>query len=105
MKRKRRGLLKKMALLMFLLLVACVGYIFILNGVIPYSSKLKSFGIIKQVEYNTASDRYGWELILVNRDNYIPDDYEIDLIELSNGQKIDSRMPFSTPKLIQIPYK
>ena len=73
MKRKKRGLLKKMALLMFLLLVACVGYILAVNGVIPYSSKLKSFGIIKQEEHNTASYRYGWELILVNRDNYIPD--------------------------------
>ena len=92
MKRKKRGLLKKMALLMFLLLVACVGYILAVNGVIPYSSKLKSFGIIKQEEHNTASYRYGWELILVNRDNYIPDNYEIDLMELSNGQKIDFRI-------------
>lgn len=85
MKRKKRCLLKKMTLLMFLLLVVCVGYILVVNGVISYSSKLKSFGIIKQEEHNTASDRYGWELILVNRDNYIPDDYEIDLMELSNG--------------------
>lgn len=92
MKRKKRSLLKKMALLTFLLLIACVGYILIVNGVIPYSSKLKSLGIIKQEEHNTASDRYGWELILVNRDNYIPDDYEINLMELSNGQKIDSRI-------------
>lgn len=49
MKRKKRGHLKKMALLMFLLLVACVGYFLVVNGVIHYSSKLKSYGIIKQL--------------------------------------------------------
>ena len=92
MKRKKRGHLKKMALLMFLLLVACVGYFLVVNGVIHYSSKLKSFGIIKQEEHNTASDKYGWELMLVNRDNYVPDIYEIDFTELSNGQKTDSRI-------------
>ena len=31
-------------------------------------------------------------LILVNRDNYIPDDYTVELTELSNGQKVDSRI-------------
>ena len=44
MKRKKRGHLKKMALLMFLLLVACVGYFLVVNGVIHYSSKLKVLG-------------------------------------------------------------
>ena len=38
MKRKKRGHLKKMALLMFLLLVACVGYFLVVNGVIHYSN-------------------------------------------------------------------
>lgn len=71
MKRKKRGHLKKMALLMFLLLVACVGYFLVVNGVIHYSSKLKSFGIIKQEEHNTASDKYGWELMLVNSSIFI----------------------------------
>lgn len=46
----------------------------------------------EQEEHPIASDKYGWELVLVNRDNYIPDDYEMDLMELSNGQKIDSRI-------------
>ncbi|MDE6686798.1 MAG: M15 family metallopeptidase [Lachnospiraceae bacterium] len=39
-----------------------------------------------------ASEEYGWNLILVNRNNYIPDDYEIELTELSNGEKVDSRI-------------
>lgn len=39
-----------------------------------------------------ASEEYGWNLILVNHDNYIPDDYEIELMELSNGEKVDLRI-------------
>lgn len=33
-----------------------------------------------------------WYLILVNKWNYIPDDYEVELTELSNGQAVDSRI-------------
>lgn len=40
----------------------------------------------------TASLEKGWNLILVNRDNYIPDNYEFELTELSNGEKVDSRI-------------
>ncbi|MDE6530377.1 MAG: M15 family metallopeptidase [Lachnospiraceae bacterium] len=39
-----------------------------------------------------ASEENGWNLILVNRNSYIPDDYEIELTELSNGEKVDSRI-------------
>lgn len=38
----------------------------------------------------SASDE--WNLIVVNRWNEIPEDYSVDLMELSNGQKIDSRI-------------
>ena len=40
----------------------------------------------------TASLENGWNLILVNRDNYIPDNYEFELTELANGEKVDSRI-------------
>lgn len=33
-----------------------------------------------------------WNLILVNRRNYIPDDYRVELVELSNGQYVDIRI-------------
>jgi D-alanyl-D-alanine carboxypeptidase len=33
-----------------------------------------------------------WNLILVNRWNHIPDDYKVDLSELSNGQYVDTRI-------------
>ena len=33
-----------------------------------------------------------WNLIVVNRWNVLPEDYSVELTELSNGQKIDSRI-------------
>ena len=35
---------------------------------------------------------YGWELILVNDDNFMPEDYKINLLTLSNGQQVDERI-------------
>lgn len=40
----------------------------------------------------TATLDNGWNLILINRKNYIPEDYKFELTELSNGQKVDSRI-------------
>ena len=33
-----------------------------------------------------------WNLVIVNRWNEIPEDYDVELMELSNGQKIDKRI-------------
>lgn len=33
-----------------------------------------------------------WNLILVNSENTIPEDYDIDLLTLSNGQRVDKRI-------------
>ncbi len=33
-----------------------------------------------------------WNLIVVNRWNELPEDYEVELTELSNGQMVDSRI-------------
>lgn len=41
---------------------------------------------------NIASDDYGWNLILVNRNHYMPEDYTVELTELSNGEQVDSRI-------------
>jgi len=37
-------------------------------------------------------DETSWSLILVNRWNMIPKDYDVDLTELSNGQTVDTRI-------------
>ena len=84
----KKSFLKKITLLFVLFLITYVGHTFATNDAV----RLQGFGIIKQEEHHIASDKYGWELMIVNRDNYIPDDYEIDLMELSNGQKVESRI-------------
>ncbi len=40
----------------------------------------------------TASMENGWNLILVNQDHYIPEDYEIELVELDNGKWVDKKI-------------
>ena len=40
----------------------------------------------------TADESLGWNLMLVNSQYRIPDDYSIDLIRLSNGEQVDSRI-------------
>jgi len=37
-------------------------------------------------------DEEEWCLILVNREHCIPEDYEVELVELSNGQCVDKRI-------------
>lgn len=46
---------------------------------------------LDNITHHVASEDNGWNLILVNRNSYIPDDYKVELTELSNGEKVDSR--------------
>lgn len=39
-----------------------------------------------------ATTENGWELILVNGKNRLPDDYEVELLTLSNGEQVDERI-------------
>lgn len=45
-----------------------------------------------QTDQNVTASDDDWALLLVNKDNPIPDNYEITFTELSNGQKVDSRI-------------
>lgn len=39
-----------------------------------------------------ATTENGWNLILINKDNCIPEDYEVKLTKLANGKKVDERI-------------
>ena len=39
----------------------------------------------------TKVDKTQWNLILVNSDNYVPENYEVNLTQLKNGQAVDER--------------
>ena len=47
---------------------------------------------LDNITHHVASGDNGCNLILVNRNSYIPDDYKVELTELSNGEKVDSRI-------------
>ena len=47
---------------------------------------------LDNITHHVASEDNGLNLILVNRDSYIPDVYQVELTELSNGKKVDSRI-------------
>ena len=47
---------------------------------------------LDNITHHVASEDNDWNLILVNRDSYIPDDYQVEFTELSNGKKVDSKI-------------
>lgn len=47
---------------------------------------------ILQSKKSFADTSGEWNLILVDRKHYIPNNYQVELTELSNGKKVDSRI-------------
>lgn len=43
-------------------------------------------------EIDACVDGTGWNLILVNSENPVPDDYAVSLTDLSNGKQVDTRI-------------
>ncbi len=88
MKKKTKRLVVSVIVLI-LLVISLAG--------VRFSPILFGVDIPAQVSYfftpqNTADDSLGWNLMLVNYQNHIPDNYSPNLTELSNGQKVDSRI-------------
>ena len=83
-KRRKKFKVKKLFILLFTVML-CV-----MAGKVLHSSLTTPF--LGNITHHMASEDHGWNLILVNRENYIPADYEVQLTELSNGKKVDSRI-------------
>ena len=49
-------------------------------------------GWIPWIFQTQAQEDRPWNLILVNKDNPIPKNYSVNLLELSNGEKVDERI-------------
>lgn len=43
-------------------------------------------------DFGEEASEEEWCLILVNQEHFVPEDYEVDLVELSNGQCVDRRI-------------
>ena len=74
------------AVAIFILFVVC--NTFIRSGL---PSTIWEMGI-SAVKEHTIPTPKEWYLIVVNRWNEIPEDYSVTLTQLSNGQKVDSRI-------------
>ncbi len=56
------------------------------------TSEETSEEITEATTEETTENEEDWCLILVNADNPVPDDYNIELTDLSNGKQVDSRI-------------
>ena len=52
---------------------------------------------IKEID----SDITDWNLILVNKDNTIPEDYVVNTVKIENKYEIDSRIKETTEKMLE----
>lgn len=89
MKKHRKSSLKRIVFLgIFLMLVSIVW------GSCSNAIKQGKTLLLSGIFFNTseADTSNGWNLILVNKDYRIPDNWDIELTELSNGEKVDSRI-------------
>ena len=50
------------------------------------------FCFLDDIFDRSGSTQAEWNLIVVNQWNELPEDYHVELTELSNGQKVDSRI-------------
>lgn len=83
-KRRRRFKVKKLFILLFIVMLCAMAGKFL--------NSFFTMPFLGRITHHIASEDNGWNLILVNRDNYIPADYKVQLTELSNGKKVDSRI-------------
>lgn len=50
---------------------------------------------------NYATEQNGWRLILINEQNYLPKNYNVQLIEVEDGHQVDSRIYDSLIKMLE----
>ncbi len=92
MRKKKRRIFGKVVLIGFIAFMLYWMYLIFANDVLTLPEEVVELFSSNKKEYNIASDEHGWELILINSENYIPDEYEVELMELSNGELIDTRI-------------
>ncbi|MCP1109235.1 D-alanyl-D-alanine carboxypeptidase [Lachnospiraceae bacterium PM6-15] len=89
-RRNRRLRQKRLRIAMIILLTVLV-----IVATFMFISKLvvtKTKATAKNITTESTSKENDWKLILVNRDNYIPEDHTVELIRLSNGESVDARI-------------
>lgn len=57
----------------------------------PYGNKQQETTEDHNNTQNTGTDK-PWNLMLVNKDNAIPDNYDVNLVEVGGGERVDERI-------------
>lgn len=89
MKKRLKTRKKWLKIIVTILVVWLLGNAAI-NNDFPFSSLTFNFETVGDSHIIPASEE--WNLIVVNRWNKMPEDYSVTLTELSNGEKVDSRI-------------
>ena len=86
--RRRKNILRVFILLMTIIITVVMWRIIKIDVQVGELTLPK----ILQSEKSFADTSGEWNLILVDRNHYIPNNYQVELTELSNGKKVDSRI-------------
>ena len=89
MKKRLKTRKKWLKIIVTILVVWLLGNAAI-NNDFPFSSLPFNFETVGDSHIISASEE--WNLIVVNRWNKMPENYSVTLTELSNGEKVDSRI-------------
>ncbi len=93
MKRKRRHRLRGVFIILFCAVAALFAFDAATEGNILGRIKTKASLVLSPIDKDAVStDDDAWQLILVNGENPLPDDFSVELTPLSNGHKVDSRV-------------
>ena len=91
-KSRKPRILPRILSVALVLLVLCGIYGFLAYGPNPFDFSVPTLSELFPPEKHIASMEHGWNLILVNSDNYIPEGFTGDMTELWNGEQVDSRI-------------
>ena len=86
-KNRYRYMYKSFSRIALIALIVVVGSVILQIG-----GRFLRQNISFQAGMDKADTSVEWNLILVNKDYAIPDNYDMELTELSNGDKVDSRI-------------
>ncbi len=84
--------MKKLLVVLLVLLAIVAGVAFGTVKVIQNGFGDSPVKTVMRLGKKEAATDNGWELILINSKNCIPEDYEVQLLTLSNGQQVDERI-------------
>ena len=72
------------------------------NGQAENNTSNNQTGNIIEIEIQEKPKKEDdWRLILINKDNPIPENYSVDLVEIENGHKVDSRIADELKQMLE----